>query len=61
MNKFTYALALGAGLVLSLAAPNVQAADPIRSDTHADHNYGGPVQRRIHPRDDRFDVSRTRS
>ena len=28
MNKFTYALALGAGLVLSLAAPNAQA-DPI--------------------------------
>ncbi len=28
MNKFTYALALGAGLVLSLAAPNVHA-DPI--------------------------------
>jgi hypothetical protein len=28
MNKFTYALALGAGLVLSAAAPNAQA-DPI--------------------------------
>jgi hypothetical protein len=28
MNKITYALALGAGLVLSLAAPNAQA-DPI--------------------------------
>jgi hypothetical protein len=28
MNKFTYALALGAGLVLSLAAPNAQA-DPM--------------------------------
>ena len=28
MNKFTYALALGAGLVLSLAAPTVHA-DPI--------------------------------
>jgi hypothetical protein len=28
MNKFTYALALGAGLVLSLAVPNAQA-DPI--------------------------------
>jgi hypothetical protein len=28
MNKFNYALALGAGLVLSLAAPNAQA-DPI--------------------------------
>ena len=33
MNKFTYALALGAGLVLSLAAPNAQA-DPDRSVAH---------------------------
>ena len=37
MNKFTYALALGAGLVLSLAAPSVQAspvqASPIQDLT----------------------------
>jgi hypothetical protein len=32
MNKFTYALALGAGLVLSLAVPNAQAG-PIQSLT----------------------------
>ena len=31
MNKFTYALALGAGLVLSLAVPNAQA-DPLIQD-----------------------------
>jgi len=31
MNKFTYALALGAGLVLSLAAPSVQAAPIIQT------------------------------
>jgi hypothetical protein len=31
MNKFTYALALGAGLVLSLAAPNAQASAIVQS------------------------------
>ena len=36
MNKFTYALALGAGLVLSLAAPNAQAAPIVQSLTTAD-------------------------
>jgi hypothetical protein len=36
MNKFTYALALGAGLVLSLAAPNAQAAPLVQSLTTAD-------------------------
>jgi hypothetical protein len=35
MNKFTFALALGAGLVLSLAAPNVQAAPIVQSLTTA--------------------------
>jgi hypothetical protein len=33
MNKFTYALALGAGLVLSLAVPNAQAAPMIQDLT----------------------------
>ena len=33
MNKITYALALGAGLVLSLAAPNAQAAPIVQSLT----------------------------
>jgi len=32
MNKFTYALALGAGLVLSVAAPNAQAAPITQAD-----------------------------
>jgi hypothetical protein len=36
MNKFTYALALGAGLVLSLAASNAQAAPIVQSLTTAD-------------------------
>jgi hypothetical protein len=36
MNKFTYALALGAGLVLSLAAPNAQATPIVQSLTTAD-------------------------
>jgi hypothetical protein len=36
MNKFTFALALGAGLVLSLAAPNAQAAPMVQSLTTAD-------------------------
>ena len=36
MNKFTYALALGAGLVLSLAAPNAQADPIVQSLTTAD-------------------------
>ena len=36
MNKFTYAIALGAGLVLSLAAPNVQADPIVQSLTTAD-------------------------
>jgi hypothetical protein len=31
MNKFTYALVLGAGLVLSLAAPNVRAATIVQN------------------------------
>ncbi len=31
MNKFTYALALGTGLVLSLAAPNVEASAIVQS------------------------------
>jgi hypothetical protein len=35
MNKFTYALALGAGLVLSLVAPNAQAAPIVQSLTTA--------------------------
>ena len=34
MNKFTYALALGAGLVLSLAAPNAQADPIVQSLSH---------------------------
>ena len=34
MNKFTYALALGAGLVLSLAAPNAQADPIVQTLTH---------------------------
>jgi hypothetical protein len=33
MNKFTYALALGAGLVLSLAVPNAQADPMVQSLT----------------------------
>jgi hypothetical protein len=33
MNKFTYAIALGAGLVLSLAAPNLQAAPIVQTLT----------------------------
>jgi hypothetical protein len=33
MNKFTYALALGAGLVLSVAAPNAQAAPIVQTLT----------------------------
>jgi hypothetical protein len=36
MNKFTFALALGAGLVLSLAAPNAQAGPIVQSLTTAD-------------------------
>ncbi len=36
MNKFTYALALGAGLVLSLAAPNAQADPLVQSLTTGD-------------------------
>jgi hypothetical protein len=36
MNKFTYALALGTGLVLSLAAPNAQADPIVQSLTTAD-------------------------
>jgi hypothetical protein len=36
MNKFTYALALGAGLVLSLAGPNAQATPIVQSLTTAD-------------------------
>jgi hypothetical protein len=36
MNKFTYALALGAGLVLSLAAPNAHADAMVQSLTTAD-------------------------
>ena len=36
MNKFTYALALGAGLVLSLAAPNAHAYPIVQSLTTAD-------------------------
>jgi hypothetical protein len=36
MNKFTSALALGAGLVLSLAAPNAQATPIVQSLTTAD-------------------------
>ncbi len=36
MNKFTFALALGAGLALSLAAPNVQAGPIVQSLTTAD-------------------------
>jgi hypothetical protein len=36
MNKFTYALALGAGLVLSLASPNAQADPIVQSLTTAD-------------------------
>jgi hypothetical protein len=35
MNKFTYAITLGAGLVLSLAAPTVQAAPIVQSLTTA--------------------------
>ena len=51
MNKFTYALALGAGLVLGLAAPNAHA-DPIVQSLDARDVVGGPVQRGFH-RDDR--------
>jgi hypothetical protein len=36
MNKFTYAIALGAGLVLSLATPHVHAAPIVQSLTTAD-------------------------
>jgi hypothetical protein len=36
MNKFTFALALGAGLLLSLAAPNAQAAPIVQSLATAD-------------------------
>jgi hypothetical protein len=36
MNKFTYAFALAAGLVLSLAAPNAQADPMVQSLTTAD-------------------------
>jgi hypothetical protein len=36
MNKFTFALALGAGLLLSLAAPNAQASPIVQSLTTAD-------------------------
>src|SRR5262249_58077596 len=35
MNKFTFALALGAGLVLSLAAPSAQAS-PVQASTIQD-------------------------
>ncbi len=47
MNKFTYALALGAGLVLSLAAPNAQA-DPDRPDADPGRHVGGTVQQPVH-------------
>jgi hypothetical protein len=36
MNKFTFALVLGAGLVLSLAAPNAQAGPIVQSLSMAD-------------------------
>jgi hypothetical protein len=36
MNKFTFALALGAGLLLSLAAPNAEASPIVQSLTTAD-------------------------
>jgi hypothetical protein len=36
MNKFTYALALGTGLVLSVAAPSAQATPIVQSLTTAD-------------------------
>ena len=47
MNKFTYALALGAGLVLSLAAPNAQA-DPIVQSLTPTTDVGVDVQQSLH-------------
>ena len=46
MNKITYALALGAGLVLSLAGPSVHAA-PIVQQLSTPDDVGGAVQQPV--------------
>ena len=62
MNKITYALALGAGLVLSLAGPSAHAA-PIVQQLATPDDVGGPVQQPVpaDPRRGADHVSRTSS
>ena len=55
MNKFTYALALGAGLVLSLAAPNAQA-DPIVQTLTPTDMSAAQFNSLFTPSDDRVDT-----
>ena len=51
MNKLTYALALGAGLVLSLAAPNAQADPIVQTLTPTDDDVVA-VQQPVHAEHD---------